>query len=686
MAISSLKRILMAEDDQDIRLIAQMALEAMGSYTVRMCSCGAEALEAAPGFQPNLIILDVMMPNGDGPSTLQALRALPQFAKTPIVFLTARAQPSDLVEYEALGVFHVIPKPFDPIQLSATIEEIWKRHLAVALEAEMRALTAEYVASLPETLLQIEQVWATAQESGAGADFKHLHRLAHTVLGTGATLHLHDLSEAARQLEAAVAPLRERALASDAERAEVAALLVALNRAAAAIAQSAGVDQPAGPEPQQPAWSLLRPAGRVGAPTSQVIALAEVPPGLALDLSTQLGYFGYIVHTTALLDRLHDEIERLAPVALVTDAAALERGTTRDERLLELRRKCSTPPAIIVLSDHGDLDTRLRAVRAGADAFFTQPVNTSALIDKLDQVMAQHAAEPNRILIVEDQCELANSYAAVLQAAGMLTVVVNDPLQVMQPLVEFRPDLILLDMYMPNCDGMTLAAVIRQQEDFVGIPIVFLSAETNRDMQLAAMQLGADDFLSKPIIPDYLMSAVSNRVQRARSLRSLMIRDSLTGLFNHTATKERLEAEIIRAHRDRKPLSFALLDIDLFKQVNDTYGHPTGDWVLKSLARLLQQRLRRTDIIGRYGGEEFAVVLPGTEGPVAAKVLDEIRAGLAHIHHHAEDRDFTVTFSCGVASFPDYAEAAWLTNAADKALYAAKHGGRNRVILAGRQS
>jgi diguanylate cyclase (GGDEF)-like protein len=236
---------------------------------------------------------------------------------------------------------------------------------------------------------------------------------------------------------------------------------------------------------------------------------------------------------------------------------------------------------------------------------------------------------------------------------------------------------------MPGCDGMTLAAVIRQQEDHVGIPIVFLSAETNRDMQLAAIQLGADDFMVKPVRPDYLISAVLSRIQRSRSLRSLMIRDSLTGLFNHTATKERLETEIVRANRDRQQLSFALIDIDHFKQVNDTYGHPTGDWVLKSLARLLLQRLRRSDIIGRYGGEEFAVVLPGTPGADAARVLDEIRAGLSHMPQRFGEREFTVTFSCGIACFPAEREAARLTVAADQALYAAKNGGRNRVVLAG---
>ena len=185
-------------------------------------------------------------------------------------------------------------------------------------------------------------------------------------------------------------------------------------------------------------------------------------------------------------------------------------------------------------------------------------------------------------------------------------------------------------------------------------------------------------------MPDHLISAVTSRVLRSRMLRGFMVRDSLTGLFNHTTTKEHLEIELARARRNQSPLAFAIIDIDRFKLVNDSYGHATGDRVLKSLARLLRERLRQSDIIGRYGGEEFAVVLSGTDGPTAAMVLDQIRAGLAQIRQQADGEAFTVTFSCGIACFADYPDAPKLTEAADKALYAAKRGGRNRVMLAGR--
>jgi diguanylate cyclase (GGDEF)-like protein len=262
------------------------------------------------------------------------------------------------------------------------------------------------------------------------------------------------------------------------------------------------------------------------------------------------------------------------------------------------------------------------------------------------------------------------------------TAVVTDPMQVMEPLIEFRPDLILMDMYMPGCSGLELAAMIRQQEAFVGVPIVFLSLETQLDRQLLALQLGGDDFLTRPIEPDHLVAAVLSRARRARNLYTFMVSDSLTGLLNHTTIKERLEAEVASARRHRLPLAHAMIDIDHFKRVNDTYGHATGDHVLKSLAQLLQQRLRKTDVIGRYGGEEFAVILPSTSADAALAVVDQIRAGFEQVRHQSEGTDFRVTFSAGVAVFPPFGDAARLSEAADKALYHAKQEGRNRVALA----
>jgi len=159
-----------------------------------------------------------------------------------------------------------------------------------------------------------------------------------------------------------------------------------------------------------------------------------------------------------------------------------------------------------------------------------------------------------------------------------------------------------------------------------------------------------------------------------------MVRDSLTGLYNHTHILQLLEDCSFRARREQQPLSFAMLDIDRFKKINDRHGHPMGDRVIKSLALFLKQRLRKTDFIGRYGGEEFAIVMPNTALDAAHKVLDEIRRRFAEILYPAQPRDLNCTFSAGVVQLDDELDALTMASAADEALYRAKHAGRNCVV------
>jgi len=284
-------------------------------------------------------------------------------------------------------------------------------------------------------------------------------------------------------------------------------------------------------------------------------------------------------------------------------------------------------------------------------------------------------------LIVDDSQTILAYHATILEQAGMLVKTVVEPLKLLGALNDFNPDLILMDLYMPGCNGVELARVIRQIDGFLSTPIVYLSSENDFNTQAEAMSLCGDDFLVKPIGAGHLVSAVTTRATRARFLRSLMIHDGLTGLLNHTAIKEELAREVIRSSRLNSPLSLAMVDIDFFKKVNDTYGHAAGDHVLKSLARLLKQRLRETDIVGRYGGEEFAVIMNDTDAASAAKVIDEIRTVFSRLLHLSHDEEFSVNFSCGIADLAHFPDAVRLSEAADKALYQAKQRGRNKVIV-----
>lgn len=340
-------------------------------------------------------------------------------------------------------------------------------------------------------------------------------------------------------------------------------------------------------------------------------------------------------------------------------------------------------PLLFFSHDDTDTPTRLAAVRAGGQEFFTGTLDASSLLERIEVLTHVAQYDPYKVLIIDDSRAQATHTERVLNSAGIVTRTLNEPIQAMAELAEFQPDLIILDMYMPDCSGTELAKVIRHNDRYVSVPIIYLSAEDDLDKQLDAMSEGGDDFLTKPIKPRHLIATVRNRAARARDLMARMVRDSLTGLYNHTHTLQLLEDARYRAQRDGQPLSFAMLDIDFFKKVNDNYGHPMGDRVIKGLALFLKQRLRKSDLIGRYGGEEFAVVMPNTNAQAAAHVLDEVRRRFAEIRYPAQPQDLSCTFSAGIAELNNDLDGKNLSKQADEALYLAKHGGRNRVAVFG---
>jgi diguanylate cyclase (GGDEF)-like protein len=548
--------------------------------------------------------------------------------------------------------------------------KIHKKPSIDEVTAQLHLLRDSYAADLP---FRIEKLRSLNEQLSVRFDttlLEEFHRLVHGLTGSGKTYGFSKLSQEARKLE----ELLQHALD---ERGAPDAIEVEMHIRRVAAYSLAPDGQPAPFEEH-----LLAAHSPWRGSENRLIYLVEDDAVFAADVALQIATFGYTVEVLQNTAALREAVQRETPAAIVADVILPEGQTAGFEAVKQVHELTPNRVPVLFISERGDLSARLEGVRAGGDAYFTKPLDAAELVDKLDALTAHDAPEPYRILVVDDESALAAYFALVLQGAGMSTLVVTDPTTIMQPLVDFRPDLILMDVYMPQCTGLELATVIRQQEDFVSIPIVFLSAEKSIDKQLAAMSSGGDDFLEKPIGAEHLISSVTTRAKRSRQLRSFMIRDSLTGLLNHTTIKERLSIETARAERSGGPLSFAMLDIDFFKSINDRFGHLVGDRVIKSLSRLLVQRLRKTDIIGRYGGEEFAVILSDTDADTAEQVLDEIRIGFSQLHHRTSDQDFAVTFSCGVAEFPEWGDAAQLNDAADKALYEAKRSGKNRVIRA----
>tara|TARA_R110002167_G_scaffold37515_8_gene117580 strand:+ start:521 stop:2179 length:1659 start_codon:yes stop_codon:yes gene_type:complete len=393
----------------------------------------------------------------------------------------------------------------------------------------------------------------------------------------------------------------------------------------------------------------------------------------------QLEFFGFRSISFDSVEEFIYTSKQDQPETIVADVDFGGEDFSGIEAVSEIQANHETTIPTIYVSEHkDDIETRLMASRNGGEEFFYKAIDPGQLIEKIEQYSHSNVQDPYRILVVDDSKAQAKYIENILIKTGMIPKVETDPMQVLVSLEKFQPEIIIMDMYMPGCTGMELARVIRQQDKFHSVPIIYLSAEDDLSKQLHAMSIGGDDFLTKPIDPKHLIATLQNRGRRARSLIALMIRDSLTGLYNHTHTLHLLDLEITKGIEQNKPICFAMLDLDFFKKINDNYGHPIGDRVLKSLSLFLKQRLRKTDHIGRYGGEEFAIVLPNTTERDAKVILNEIRERFAELPQPAGSGSFNVTFSCGIALAHEE-NAQSLCEKADQALYDAKRNGRNTV-------
>ena len=396
-------------------------------------------------------------------------------------------------------------------------------------------------------------------------------------------------------------------------------------------------------------------------------------------LAKQLEFFGLSAQALDSVSTFRRAMAERHPAAIVMDVDFGSTGKGLElaaETQVGLEQKL---PLLFFSLHETDTPTRLAAVRAGGQEFLTGTLEASSLMEKIEVLTCVAQYEPYKVLIIDDSKAQALHTERLLNSAGIVTRTLIEPIQAMAELADFQPDLIILDMYMPACTGTELAKVIRHNDRYVSVPIIYLSAEDDLDKQLDAMSEGGDDFLTKPIKPRHLITTVRNRAARARHLKARMVRDSLTGLYNHTHILQLLEDCMFRARREKRPLSFAMIDIDHFKRVNDSYGHPMGDRVIKSLALFLKQRLRKTDFIGRYGGEEFAIVMPDTDQESAHKALNLIRQRFAEIHYPAQPSDLWCTFSAGVVELSEDSDSLIMASQADEALYRAKHNGRNQV-------
>lgn len=518
------------------------------------------------------------------------------------------------------------------------------------------------------------------QQALVRSELEQCYQLLHRMAGSAGTFGLPELGEAARAIEKQLKARLESAgsaIGGD----DVVDLSTDL---------AAGLRQLA---------SLLEKAPDKDAVVGQANAIADAYEGahgievhvmvLGRDreylsaLVESLSVYGFVCQS-GVLDQPDNIAARLGKRSnsTIIICAEAELGEVLDFRNDYLSEAQLRRFPVVCIGHENSFASLYRVAEQGAAAYFCEPLDMPEVAERLESLALERGSRPQgRVLIVDDDAELGEHYCLVLQQAGIIARHVSNPADLMSELSALEPDLVLMDVQLRDYSGVTLARMIRYEPRWLGLPIVYLSSEDNPENQLEALSKGADEFLVKPVTDDYLVRSVRIRCHRARQLSDLMNRDSLTGLLKHSLIKQEVDRELARCRRAGHSSCVVMLDLDHFKRVNDTWGHGQGDIVIRTLANLLRNRLRESDVIGRYGGEEFLLILPDCEAEVAVKLIEAIGQSFAELLFWVGDESFQVTLSAGVALINDFPVSDQAIEAADQALYRRKRDGRNGVTL-----
>jgi diguanylate cyclase (GGDEF)-like protein len=538
-------------------------------------------------------------------------------------------------------------------------------------EDALRDLRAEYVvgarAKAEDAVRLVAHLASDPFDRAALSEL--LHRF-HGLAGSGTTYRFPRVSEialagerACDELLAASGPAPVEQLEGLRRRAE--ALVAELDPSFAL--EEAPAEAPAAVPPSPGAVLVVDPDGMLAAALRPLLEREGLPMEAAGSIADALA-----------------AASRRLPLGVLT-ALRLPDGSGHELARAVRRLEGGDVVPLVMLGGAAAFVDKVDAIHSGADAVFDAPVDAEKVVRRLQDLMDRRRDEAARVLCVEDDPSQAAFLRAVLRSAGYETSVCAEPRRFESAMAEFRPDLVLMDLRLPGVSGHDLVRYVRQEERYAPTPVILLTTDGDVAAEVDTLRAGADDHLVKPVPPRLLLSSVAARLERAHALKGRLDRDGVTRLLTHTAFLERARAAVARKDRDpeRTPV-WVMVDIDDFKRVNDRYGHPTGDRVIAALAAQLRRRVRPSDVVGRYGGEEFALILDDVAPPDAVRLAERLLAEFRALDFVAPGGAvFHATVSAGIATLaPGMGLDAW-RQAADDALYAAKRAGRDRVELSG---
>lgn len=396
---------------------------------------------------------------------------------------------------------------------------------------------------------------------------------------------------------------------------------------------------------------------------------------LAIELDQRLEVLGYELELLENAEELGEVLGALTPDIVIIDAEFEADLEPLASALRTARQKANGPIRLMVLCQADTMATRIAARRAGADALLFGAQTSDAVLARIEQLVRAGADDRYRILIVEDDHAQGLFAESILRNAGMEAEVVEDGLRVMEAMQRFQPDLVLMDLYMPDCNGAELTALIRERDEFLHTPIVFLSGESDEDKHYEALSAGGDDFLSKPIRPRHLIAAVTNRVRRARSIRGRAAQvakpepfDSGTGLHFRAAMLERLEQALVEAEPSRRRGGVMFLGVENVPVLRQRLGLTTAEELLEDVAQFIVAQLGSGAMASRYGDGCFLIFDAAADIEQLRADGEQLREAIRQHSFETPRENVRLDLVVGAADLRlPYADAAAILNAAEHA-------------------
>jgi diguanylate cyclase (GGDEF)-like protein len=672
--------VLYLEQDWQQQQLVPAYLRERG-YRVESAGSVQEARRVLSRTAVDVAVVDGVLPGSAGMDFIEELRQ----AQPALPILLASGFWGDVKSsaqrLKQLKVMRILQKPYTPQELFISVEQVMKAPRPPApppppvvpdeLADELAELNAGYGRQLKERFATLSAAVEKARE-GSPEALEQAYQSAHKLHGSSGSFGFEAVGVAAGRLEALLKPVREGA-------GDWAAIEAALRELLAL-------------EPGQAA-SAPRPLEPEGTEALGVSSSPLSAPGAVLVLDEDEAWL-------AEVERLgREQVVRVVTARSVDEAVKRVRGQWLDGALLHVHlggpeegfaaaARLRGEEALHSLPlgffcAQGDIAHRVAAAHAGGSLYLPRPFTAEDFTAAVERLVADRRPERSRVLVLHDDARSVNELRQAATHRHWEVMGLEDPFRLVEALAEHRPDLLLLDVDMQGPSCFDLCRIVRAMPEWQQLPILFLTASVSREFRVAAFEAGADDYLTKPVLREELVARVHARLERVRLWRERSERDGLTGLLLRRPFLENVHARLAEAQRHLRPLAMCILDVDHFKQVNDTYGHLSGDHVLVRLGRLLATRFRREDVRGRWGGEEFAVALTGETAQSAREILARTAAELARVEFEGDRGErFHVTFSAGIAEAPrDGTTVEALLKEADARLYRAKANGRNRIEI-----